>query len=289
MSFLEIFIKKRISRSRISDFILILFLVLIGLVMMLPLIYAVSSSLKPNNELWIFPPRFFAIKPTFKNYSDLLTLMSTSWAPFSRYVFNTIFITTVGTIGHILIASMCAYPIALYRFPGSNAFFVLVRTSLMFSAAVTAIPGFIIISKLRLLDSYTAVILPALGMSLGLFLMKQFMEQTVHPTVLESASIDGANEFRKFFTIVMPMVKPAWLTLMIFSVQSLWNIGNSSFIYSEQLKTLPYALSQIQAAGIARAGVGAAIAVLMMLVPLSIFIITQSNIIETMTSSGMKD
>jgi ABC-type glycerol-3-phosphate transport system permease component len=108
-------------------------------------------------------------------------------------------------------------------------------------------------------------------------------------SVLESADIDGANEVTKFFKLVMPMVKPAWMTLMIFTVQSLWALGSTPYIYSEQLKTLPYAMSQIQAAGIARAGVGGAISVLMMSVPLFIFIITQSNIIETMSTSGMKD
>ena len=285
----ELLIKKRVSRSRAGDVVLIAFLILIGVVMALPMVYAISTSLKPNSELWIFPPRFFANHPTWKNYRDLFTLMSNSWAPFSRYVFNTLLITVVGTLGHIIIAAMCAYPIAMYRFPGSNGFFVLVRTALMFSGTVTAIPGFIVVSRLHLLDNYAAVILPALSMPLGLFLMKQFMEQTVHPAVLESASMDGAGEICKFFHIVMPMVRPAWLTLMIFSVQTLWNTGSTPYIYSEQLKTLPYAMSQITAAGIARTGVGAAISVIMMLVPLTVFIISQSNIIETMSSSGMKD
>lgn len=285
----ELLIKKRVSRSKAGDVVLILFLILIGALMILPMLYAVSSSLKPNSELWVFPPRFFARNPTLKNYQDLMVLLSNSWAPFSRYVFNTVFITAAGTAGHILLASMCAYPIAMYRFPGSVGFFTLVRTALMFSGAVTAIPGFIVVARLNLLDNYAAVILPAMGGTLGLFLMKQFMEQTVHPAVLESASMDGAGEFCKFVHIVMPMVKPAWLTLMIFTVQSLWNTGSTPYIYSEQLKTLPYAMSQISAAGVARAGVGAAISVLMMLVPLLVFIITQSNIIETMSSSGMKD
>ena len=285
----ELIIKKRVSRSKGGDVVLLLFLLLVGALMLLPMVYAVSSSVKPNSELWLFPPRFFAKHPTGRNYRDLLTLLSTSWVPFSRYVFNTVFITAAGTAGHILIASMCAYPLAMYRFPGSGAFFTLVRTSLMFSGAVTAIPGFIVVSRLHLLDTYAAVILPAIGGTLGLFLMKQFMEQTVHPAVLESASMDGASEYCKFVHIVMPMVKPAWLTLMIFSVQTLWNTGSTPYIYSEQRKTLSYAMSQISAAGVARAGVGAAVSVLMMLMPLLVFIVTQSNIIEPMGSSGMKD
>ena len=126
-------------------------------------------------------------------------------------------------------------------------------------------------------------------MPLGLFIMKQFMDQTVQMAILESAEIDGAGELQKFVHLVMPMVKPAWLTLMIFTVQSLWALGNTPYIYNEQLKTLPFAMSQIQTAGIARAGVGAAASVLIMLVPLTVFIVSQSSIMETMSTSGMKD
>ena len=209
--------------------------------------------------------------------------------PFSRYIFNTVFITAAGTLLHIVLASMCAYPLSRYRFPGSRFIFSVIQTTLMFSSAVTAIPSFIIMSRLHLIDTYTAVILPAVGAPLGLFIMKQFMDQTVNLSVLESADIDGAGEGTKFFKLVMPMAKPAWITLMIFTVQSLWGLGSSSYIFSEQLKTLSYALSQVQAAGIARAGVGGAITVLMMLVPLTVFVVSQSNIIETMSTSGMKD
>ena len=257
--------------------------------MALPMIYAISSSLKPANELWMFPPRFFVRNPTMKNFSDLFVLMNDSWIPFSRYILNTVFITAAGTAGHVIIASMCAYPISKYKFPGTKIVFSLIVTSLMFSTAVTAIPNYIIMSRIGWIDTYAAIIIPAFGMPLGLFLMKQFMDQNIPVTILEAADIDGASELTKLFGIVMNMVKPAWLTLIIFSVQGLWGIGSSGFILSEKLKTMPYAFSQIQTAGVARAGVGAAIAVIMMIVPVSVFIITQSNIIETMTSSGIKE
>ena len=281
--------KSKVSRSLSGDIILILFLILLASFMVLPVVYAISTSLKPNSELWLFPPRFIVRKPTLKNYTGLFEIMSTSWVPFSRYIFNTVFITVVGCVGHIIISSLCAYPISKYKFPGSQGFFNLVQASLMFSTAVTAIPAFIIMSKIHLVDSYGALILPAMGLPLGLFLMKQFMEQTVHPAVLESADIDGAGEMRKFFRIVMPMVRPAWLTLAIFSIQSLWTIGNTPYIYSEELKTLSYAMSQVAAAGISRQGIGAAVSIVMFAVPLLFFVITQSNIVETMSASGMKD
>ena len=289
MSILHSIFKKKVSRSVGGDIILILFLSLMGILMILPFVYTISTSLKPANELWLFPPRFFVIKPTLKNFSDLFSLMADSWIPFSRYIFNTVFITAAGTALHIILASMCAYPLSRYKFPGSKFIFSMIQTTLMFSAAVTAIPSFIIMSKLHLIDTYAAVILPAVGAPLGLFIMKQFMDQTVNLSVLESADMDGAGEVVKFFKLDMPMAKPAWITLMIFTVQSLWGLGSSAYIFSEQLKTLSYALSQVQAAGIARAGVGGAITVLMMLVPLIVFIVSQSNVIETMSTSGMKD
>lgn len=289
MKILQNVFKKRVARSIGGDIVLVLFMILVGIVMMLPFIYTISTALKPANELWLFPPRFFVRHPTMSNFIDLFNLMSDSWVPFSRYVFNTVFITIAGTVGSIVIASMCAYPLSKYQFPGSRLFFVIVQGALMFSGAVTAIPSFLIISKLHMVDTYWAIIIPALGAPLGLFVMKQFMDQTVNIFVLESADIDGASELQKFIRIVMPMVRPAWLTLMIFSVQSLWSLGSTPYIYSEQLKTLPYAMSQIQAAGIARAGVGGAVTIIIMSVPLIIFIISQSSIIETMSTSGMKD
>jgi ABC-type glycerol-3-phosphate transport system permease component len=159
----------------------------------------------------------------------------------------------------------------------------------MFSGAVLAIPNYLVMNTFHLVDNYAALILPAFSSTLGLFLMKQFMDQMIPMPILESAEIDGASEWTKFTTIVIPMVKPAWLTLMVFSVKDLWSTGASPYIYSEALKTLPYALSQIAAGGLARAGVGAAISILLLIVPLLVFIFSQSNIMETMATSGMKD
>ncbi|HEY8363026.1 MAG TPA: carbohydrate ABC transporter permease [Tissierellaceae bacterium] len=280
--------RRKPNRSIEGDICNIIILIIFGAFMVLPLVYAVSNAFKPMDELFIFPPRFFVRNPTLKNFKDLFVLMSQSWVPFSRYIFNTVFITVVGTVGHVLIASLAAFALAKHRFPGQRIFFKMVVLSLMFSGHVTAIPNYLTMSKLGWIDTYWSIIIPAFASSLGLFLMKQFMEQ-IPNSILESARIDGASEFRIFWNIVMPAVKPAWLTLVILSVQSLWNTQGGNFIYSEELKTLPYALQQILAAGIARAGVGAAVGVIMMIVPITTFIITQSNVIETMTTSGIKE
>ena len=265
------------------------FLTIMGIFMFLPMLYVILQSLKPLDELWMFPPRFYVINPTLKNFSDLFSLMADSWVPFSRYIFNTVFISVTGTFGNLLLASMAAYALAKQKFPGRDFMFDMVVKSLMFTSTVTSIATFITMSILHWVDTYFAIIIPAFGYTLGLYLMKQFMETNVPDATLESARLDGASEFYAFWVIAMPMVKPAWLTLIIYSFQGLWNSGSSIYIYSEQLKTLNYAISQITAAGIARAGASAAATVVMMAVPILVFVISQSNIIETMGSSGMKD
>ncbi len=282
-------VQKRVNRSAGGDFGLFAVIIFFALVMVLPMVYAIIQSLKPLDELWIFPPRFWVAQPTFKNFKDLFKNLNDSWVPFSRYLFNTLFVSVVGTGGHVILASMAAYALSKKRFLGSNFIFKVITLSLMFSASVTGIPTFIIMSKLFLIDTYWSIILPAFSSTLGLYLMKQFMEMMVNDSVIEAAHIDGAGEFRIFWVIVMPMVKPAWLTLIVFSFQGLWNATGATYIYSEELKSLNYAVSQIVAAGIARAGTAAAAIVFMMALPILVFVFTQSNIVETMSSSGVKE
>ncbi|MBR3895368.1 MAG: carbohydrate ABC transporter permease [Clostridia bacterium] len=278
-----------LSRSAGGDAGITIMLTLLGAFMVLPMIYVVSQSLKPLDELWMYPPKFLVSRPNLGNYRDLFTLMNDSWVPFSRYVFNTVLTSVGGTFGHLFLASMAAYALAKIKFPGGKFIFKTIQTSLMFHSTVTAITSFIIMSALNMIDTYWAIIIPAWGSTLGLYLMKQFMDTAVPDTVLESARLDGASEIRTYWTIAMPMVKPAWLTLIIYSFQGLWNAGASTYIYSEQLKSINYAISQITAGGIKRQGASAAATVLMMAVPILVFVISQSNIIETMGSSGMKD
>ena len=279
--------KKRMSRSLGGDIALFLMLLFFGLFSAYPLVYSINAAFKPLNELFIFPPRLFVQNPTTDNFTDLAMLMQDSWVPFSRYFFNTIFITLMGTIGHVIIASMAAYPLAKHRFPGSKIIFGLVVYSLMFAAQVTATPKYIIFSVLGLVDTQWAIIIPAFAYSLGLYLMKQFMDD-IPMELIESAKIDGANEFQIYWRIVMPLVKPAWLTLIILLFQQLWNNDGGTFIYSEQLKPLSYSLHQIVAGGVARTGSASAVILIMMIVPITVFVLSQSQIIETMAHSGMK-
>ena len=280
--------RRQPNRSRIGDFIIYFFLILVALMMVFPLVFAINNALKPLDELFMFPPKVFAQNPTLDNFSDLFVTMGKSWVTFLRYVFNTVFITVVGTAGHLILASMAAFVLAKYDFPGGKTFFKLVTVALMFSGYITAIPNYLIINELGWIDTYWAIIIPAFASPMGLFLMKQFMEG-LPMSLIEAAKIDGANEWKVFISIVMPNVKPAWLTMIIFSVQGLWNNQAATFIYSEEKKTLVYALQQIQSGGIARTGQAAAVTVVVMAVPILIFILSESQILETMASSGLKD
>ena len=280
--------EKKLNRSMAGNTLLFILMGICGVVMALPLVMAVNNALKPLDELFQFPPKIFVRNPTLENFSDLFILMNDTWVPFSRYMLNTVIITGGGMIGHVIIASLAAYPLAKHNFPGKKILFQLVVLSMMFSWTVTQTPQYMIISWLGINNSYWALILPACSFGMGLYLMKQFMEQ-LPDSLMESARLDGASEFRIFWTIVMPNVKPAWLTLAIFQFQQMWSNTGGTFLRDEQLKPLQYALYQITAGGAARAGAGAAVTFMIAAVPITFFLICQSNVLETMTSSGMKE
>jgi len=281
--------RRKPNRSIGGDIGVYIFLGICSLIMLFPLFFAITTSLKPLDELLRNPPTILPRNPTLRNYSDLfVTLSMTVWVPFTRYVFNTLFITVVGTVGHVYFASMAAYVLAKYRFPGGETFFRLAVAALMFSGYVTGIPNYLIMCRLHMVDTYWSLILPAIGGSMGLFLMKQFM--TGFPmSLIEAAKIDGASEWTIFMKLVMPNVKPAWLTISIFSIQGLWNNAQTQYIYTESKKMLAYALGQIQAGGIARTGQSSAVIVFTFSVPIIFFIFSQSQIMETMATSGLKD
>lgn len=276
-------------RSSIGNIGVFLFLLIIALFMVIPMVFVFSNAFKPLSELFIFPPKLFPQNPTLDNFSNLSALLGDSWLPFSRYVLNSVFITVIGTTGNIIISSMAAYILSKKNFPGKNVLFQTVVLSLLFSGTVTAIPNYIIMTKLGLINTLWSLILPLLPSSMGLFLMKQFMDQMVPDTLLEAAALDGAGENRIFIQIVMPMVKPAWLTQLIFSFQGIWGTTGGIFIFDEDLKTLPTALANIVSGGIARTGVSAAISLIMILPPITVFLFSQSNVMQTMSSSGIKE
>ena len=284
----KINIKHKLSRSVGGNFAVFTFLIIVAAFMALPAYYSIIQSLKPIEELFAYPPKFFVRNPTFSNYKFAIRLAGSSWVPFSRYLVNSIFVTVVGTGLYVIIASLAAYPLAKSKVPGVKFLSALVVWTLLFSDQVTAIPRYVVVAGLGMIDTYFAILIPAMAGSFGVFLMRQFMSNAIPDSVLEAARIDGAGEYKIFWRIIMPCVKPAWLTLIIFTFQSMWGATGGSYIFSEELKTLPSVLSTIAGGGIARSGAGSAVAVILMLPPVIIFIISQSSIMDTMAHSGLK-
>ncbi|WP_336786192.1 carbohydrate ABC transporter permease [Paenibacillus sp. MMO-177] len=279
---------KRRNRSIFGDMSLTLLLGIFGLFSVWPLIFIINNAFKPLNEIFIFPPNLFVQSPTLTNFQDLSIIIGNSWIPMSRYIFNTVFLTALGTTGSVIIGSMAAFPLAKYTFPGSKTMSKLIVYSLMFNGTVTALPNYVIMSKLHMIDSYWAIIIPSAASTLGLFLMQNFMVH-IPDALIEAAKMDGANELTVYWKVMMPLSKSAWITLIIISFQSLWGTTGGGFIYSEKLKPVSYALSQIINAGVARTGVASAVTLIMLIVPVVVFIISQSNVISTMATSGIKE
>ena len=279
---------RKVNRSAAGNGLLFFIMGICGVFMALPLVMIFNNALKPLDELYQYPPQVFVRNPTLENFSDLFVLMNGSWVPFSRYILNTIIITMGGMVGHVIVASMAAYPLAKHKFPGKALLFGMVVLSLMFSWTVTQIPQYMIISWLGINNTYFALILPAWSFGMGLYLMKQFMEQ-LPDSLMESARIEGASEWCIFWKIVMPNVKPAWLTLAIFQFQQMWGNTGSLFLRNEELKPIQFSLQQIVSGGVARAGAAAAVTFIIAAIPILFFLLCQSNILETMTTSGMKE
>lgn len=281
-------IKKQLNRSHFGNFSVLLMLVLVGMFMGLPLYYNIIQAFKPVEERFIFPPRFYVVNPTWVNFTQLFQLVSDLTVPFSRYLFNSIFVSLVCTTCGVLMGAMAAYPFAKKKFPGKDMLWKLIMLTLLFSGGVTALPAYIVKAKLGLINTYWVLILPSLASTLHMFLLRQFMLQ-IPDSLLDAAKIDGAGDLRIFLNVVMPNVKPAWMTVMVLSFTNIWNTGSGGVIFKEELKLLPTALSQISAGGIARSGAAAAAAVLLMIPPIVSFVLTQSKMLQTMAHSGIKD
>ena len=280
---------KRYTRSKFGNFTLVFFLVVFGLFSMLPLIYCVCTSFKPLDELLIFPPAFFVRRPTTGNYTVLPDLMASLKVPLSRYIFNSIFTTLFTTVIYIFVALMAAYALSKGTFKGKNALFWIVQFALMFNSYTLAVPQYLIFSKLGLIDTYWIYILPPMASTMGVFLAKQYIEGYVPDALLEAAKIDGANQFKVFWSIVLPTIKPIWLTILLFTFRDIWQTVPYGKIFSEELKILPQVVTQVTAGGTARAGSAMAVIVIMMIPPIIVFLVSQSSVAESMSSAGIKE
>ena len=280
---------KRYHRSQLKFYII---LVPMALFMALPIMFIVSHAFKPMNELFAYPPRFFVRVPTFNNFRNLINLASDSGIPFSRYLFNSILVTSVGVFLSILFTSLAAYALSKLKFKGKKLLFEINTLALMFVPIAVTIPRYLTISRLGLIDSYLVLILPLLAIPVGLFLVKQFIDQTPNE-VIESAKIDGASEMQIFLKIIVPIIAPAIATVGILSFQLIWNdvVGPTLYIDSESMKTLSFYFSTLAALvgnPVAGQGMMAAASLIMFVPNIIMFIFLQSKVMNTMAHSGLK-
>lgn len=276
------------GRKKSGDLIIFIFLAVSGAFMFFPVYLTIVMSVKPTEELFVFPPEIYTSHPTLKNFTEMFESMKQNRVPFSRYVFNSMTVTVAVTFLQTVIISMAAFVLAKCRFAGRNLINRIIVISLLYQSNVIYIMQYIVINKLGLIDNLSALILPAVASPVGLFLMKQSISQ-VPDSIIESAKTDGAGLFRICWQIVMPNQKPALMTLIIFAFQSSWNMQSGAFVFHEEYKTLPTVVNQISTAGLERAGISMAAAVFMLIPPAVIFALAQSQIIETMAHSGIKN
>lgn len=279
---------KKYTRSKFGNSFYTFMLTVAGLFSVLPLVYCIATSFKPLDELMIFPPRFFVRRPTWQNYLSLPGLLSNLKVPLSRYIFNSLFISVITTLLYVFSSTMAAYVLTKSNIKGKKVMFTIVQYALLFNTYTLAIPQYLILSYLGMIDTYWSYILPHIATTMGVFLMKQYMEGSVPEAVLEAARIDGAGHFRIFSKIVLPMVKPCCMTLLLFGFRDIWSAVPQGTIFNESLKTLPTIMANVSAGGIARSGSAMAVTVLMMIPPILVYMVSQSHVLESMNSAGIK-
>ncbi|TDG00835.1 carbohydrate ABC transporter permease [Paenibacillus piri] len=286
--------KRRTRLKRVDGFqiVLIALLSVLAVFMLLPIVYIVNHAFKPYHELFVYPPNFIVREPTLQNFTELFVVASNLTVPLSRYLFNSIVIAVIAVIGVTLVSAMCAYPISKHKFPGHKLVFAVIILTLMFAPEVMQIPRYLAVSHLGIMNTYWGHILPLLAMPVGVFLLKQFIDQLPNE-LLEAAKIDGAGEFLIFLRVVIPVCMPAVATVAILTFQSSWgNVETSSlFMQDDEMKNFPFFLTTLtnnQANIVARQGAAAAAALIMFVPNLLIFLFLQGKVIATMAHSGIK-
>jgi len=279
----------RFDRRQIPFYII---LIPLAIFMILPIIFIFSHSLKPLDELFAFPPTFFPQKPTFENFRNLFTTTTKNGIPISRYIFNSVVVTVAVMFFNILISTMAAFALSKMKFKMKNIIFEINTIALMFVSTTVTIPRYLLISELQIVNTYFAHILPLISMPVGVFLIKQFLDQ-VPDSLIEAAKVDGASSFYIYRKIVLPLIRPAIATVAILSFQIVWNNIETSSLYvnDETLRTFAFYMSTLTSNignNVAGQGMAAAATLIMFLPNLIMFIVLQSNVMNTMAYSGIK-
>jgi len=277
----------RFSAGQIKFYAILLPL---SIFMIIPLVYQINQAFKPLGELFAFPPTIIARKPTLDNFKDLLALSSSTGVPMSRYLLNSLIVTILTVILNLVLTITAAYAFSKKKFKGNQALFGLNQLALMFVPTAVAVPRYIVIVRMGMINTWWAHILPLVAMPVGLFLVKQFVDG-IPDALIEAAVMDGAKDFTIIRKVIIPLTKPALATSVVLTFQQVWGAveASNNFITDDSMKTLAFYLGSIATNNtVAAMGMSAAATVIQMLPPLIIFIITQSQVMNTMSHSGIK-
>lgn len=260
-------------------------LVLLAVVTLTPLVWMVSASLMPTGEANQEPPRFFPSEVTWIHYQDLFTRLD-----LGRHFTNSLLVASGITLLSLLLNSMAGYSFAKLRFPGRDRLFAFLLGAMIIPAQVSMLPLFLLMKSLGLVNSWWGVILPSMATILGIFLVRQYA-LSVPSELLDAARIDGASEFRIYWTIVLPLLRPVLVTLAVFTFLSAWNdfMWPLIILSDDSRYTLPVALANLSGEHIMDTELMMAGAVLTVLPVIVMFLVLQRQYIAGITMGGVKE
>jgi multiple sugar transport system permease protein len=277
--------KRRVSVAKVLGYgVLYGLLILFSIFMLVPMAFAVLGSLKPEPEIFTVPIRWLPSSPQWQNY--ILPFQKN----IGRYFVNSMIVSIVQTFSPMLLCSMAGYSLAKFNYPGRNLVFLFILSTIMLPIQVTLVPTFLIIKELGWVNTYAGLIVPGLATTFGTFLMRQFF-LSLPSEYMDAARIDGASEPRIFWTIMMPMCRPALSALGIFSFTGSWN----SFLWplvvvnQDEMRTVPLGIVfYMGEQRVPEYGQLLAVSVIATLPVLALFLILQREFIRGAAMSGIK-
>lgn len=278
---------KHFSSGQLKFYVI---LVPLSLFMILPVVMIINRAFMPLGELFAFPPHIIARNPTLNNFKSLFALSSTTGVPLSRYLLNSCIVTVLTVALNLIITILGAYTFAKRNFKGKAALFEINQVALMFVPTAVAISRYLIIVKLHLTDTWLVHVLPLAAMPVGLFLVKQFTDQ-IPDALIEAAVVDGAKELTIIRKIIVPLIRPALATSVVLTFQQVWMAveASNNYVTNDTMRTLAYYLNSLSTNNtVAAAGMTAAASVILFLPNLVIFVCMQSQVMNTMSHSGIK-
>lgn len=281
--------EKRIRRLKFSSVVLMFFLLCYLFLLLLPILYVIFNAFKPLDEMFVYPPRWIPRNFTLTNFSKMSDLLSETVIPLSRYLYNSV-VYCVLIVGAVSVTSfMAAFSMAKTKPKGSEKMTSILIFALSLSGPAAGVANFIIIEKIGLLNTYWAMVLPAIGSATYVFLMRQFLVN-MPDSYMEAARLDGATEWQIMWKIGFPYAKPAWATVIVYQFMTAWSDASGPAIYISDAskQTLPVAISTI-GGSLTTQGASAALTLLMLVPSALVFIFMQTKIMTTMSFAGLKD